>query len=847
MPQENTKRREVLAAIESVGAIADLAAKKDGQYEYEIDLEVIVYGRNYNGKLVGPYVRLLSYAPGEEIVREGEWGGNTFYIVVAGRADVYGATPQGRAKVAEIPSGVQFGEMSVLAGAQRNATVRAPKDQAIQVLEVQRPALRLLRKLPTFGQTLDAAYRKHGRANLIREIAKITELSNDAISQLESISKFRVYAKNHALFRAGELANRLYVLKSGWARLTPKTQLTNIANVPGAGNGGSPARNWNAKSVETYVGPSHCFGVDAITRDGEWEYTCTLMERSEVLEISISKLRQQPELRETLLLAFSGMAVPTESKAWLESREPAPVARAQEDLIETGLVDATNLLVMDMDLCVRCGNCSMACHQIHGQSRLVRRGIHISRPVSLKKNSSYQSVLAPAVCLHCKDPECLTGCPTGSLARFPDGQVDIAYKTCIGCADCATQCPYNAISMIPRQAAGGDKEKSKAGDKKKNGKGDQEKGGPGGRWKRWLGLAAEPLPPAVEQTDDLLAVKCNLCAGTPLNPDGVKRPAYSCEESCPTGALLRVDPRSYFAEIKNIEGLVFKGPTQAIARHTSHKDFGKRITHAIGIAVTLLSIGLTILGLMDYGLETPIVGAWFDLRWFTGIFGLIGIAGVMTYPIRKQIYKRRAGPLRYWMLGHSYLGVIAGAVLLLHGGTNSGGTLTTALMISFDLVILTGLFGILCYFVAPRMLTKIEGQPLLIEDLIERRDELREELGATMAAASPEARKLIRKRVLKRCLSLPFLFRQYLRRESLEQLTAMINRELKPVAKSLSAYEQGNFFSAVEKAVTMRRVDALIYLHHSLKMWLAPHVIVTSLMLALMIVHIVQVIYFLAR
>ena len=181
------------------------------------------------------------------------------------------------------------------------------------------------------------------------------------------------------------------------------------------------------------------------------------MERSEVLEVSISKLRQQPELRETLLLAFSGMAVPTEAKAWLQSREPAPVAKAQEELIETGLVDATNLLVMDMDLCVRCGNCSMACHQIHGQSRLVRRGIHVNRPVTLKKNRVIKSLLAPAVCLHCKDPECLTGCPTGAIARFSDGQVDIDYKTCIGCADCATQCPYEAISMIPRKAREGNK------------------------------------------------------------------------------------------------------------------------------------------------------------------------------------------------------------------------------------------------------------------------------------------------------------------------------------------------------------------------------------------------------
>jgi hypothetical protein len=45
----------------------------------------------------------------------------------------------------------------------------------------------------------------------------------------------------------------------------------------------------------------------------------------------------------------------------------------------------------------------------------------------------------------------------------------------------------------------------------------------------------------------------------------------------------------------------------------------------------------------------------------------------------------------------------------------------------------------------------------------------------------------------------------------------------------------------------MRRVDALIYLPQLLKLWLAPHVLVTSLMLALMLVHIIQVIYFLAR
>ena len=80
------------------------------------------------------------------------------------------------------------------------------------------------------------------------------------------------------------------------------------------------------------------------------------------------------------------------------------------------------------------------------------------------------------------------------------------------------------------------------------------------------------------------------------------------------------------------------------------------------------------------------------------------------------------------MLSHIYLGVLAGVVLLVHGGTTSGGLLTTVLMISFDLVIASGIFGAICYIVVPRFMTRIEREPLLVEDLEARREELRAEL-----------------------------------------------------------------------------------------------------------------------
>src|SRR5262249_22066353 len=173
------------------------------------------------------------------------------------------------------------------------------------------------------------------------------------------------------------------------------------------------------------------------------------------------------------------------------------------------------------------------------------------------------------------------------------------------------------------------------------------------------------------------------------------------------------------------------------------------------------------------------------MSWLTGLTGLVGIAGLMAYPARRQIYRRRAGPLRYWMLAHNYLGVIAGITLLLHGGAQSGGLLTTALMISFDLAILTGIFGAICYFFSPRLLTKIEGQPLLIDDLTTRREELTDEIRAALAAGTRESRELIERRVLPRFLSFGYLMRQYFRRENLESMKESARLEFEQKANGL--------------------------------------------------------------
>jgi Fe-S-cluster-containing dehydrogenase component/CRP-like cAMP-binding protein len=811
MPHEHKSRREVLDAINSIPSMKDLLSVHDGHYDHELDLEVTVYGRNYGGKKVGPYVRLLTYDPSEAVINEGEWGGNTFYVSVDGNLEVFVRTPDGtESKVAEYSPASEFGQMSVLAGVPRSATVKTAPGKKALVLEIQRPALRLLRKLNAFAERLDLAFRRHGRDNSLEELKDLTGLSPEHIADLKNIALFRVFTKNHVLLRETAPIDRLYIVKQGWLHRT---------------------RQIDGNEIEDFVGGGFCFGLEGVLKNLSWPYTVTVLGRTEVVEVPTAKLRQSVALRETLLKKLAPFAAP-EFRSQV-SRKPRVADRelaAQRRLIDTGLVDATNLLVMDMDLCVRCGNCSLACHQIHGQSRLLRRGIQVTR-LDAPRPRALQSVLAPAVCMHCQDPECLTGCPTGAIGRFGAGQIDIDTKTCIGCGDCASQCPYNAISLIAR----------KPKPPEATGEGLKVK------FANFLRLTSDPLPPPVDATEDLVAVKCNLCSDRAgMNPPGAKRRAYSCEENCPTGALARINPRAYFTEIGKINGMLVLGPQQAAGRNIHKSDPPRRLMHVLGILLTILLTAAAVAGLREYGLGQRLV-SFLNLRWITGLVGLAGIAVVMTYPARRQVYKKRAGPLRYWLLSHTYAGVIAGIMILLHGGRDAGGPLTAGLMVSFDLVIATGLLGIVLYFAAPRLLTKIEGAPLLIDDLRQRRTELRNEIATLMAGSSPGLKGVITKRVVPRFSSFGFLLRQYFRREPLGIMIERAQSKLSSWHRDLKEDERAKLNRAIELSATLTRVNSLIYLHRSLKLWLPPHVITTSLMLALMTIHIIQVIYYAAR
>jgi Fe-S-cluster-containing dehydrogenase component/CRP-like cAMP-binding protein len=807
--------QEVLSAISKVNILSELLEQKNNRYVYELDLEVIVYGRTYAGRRVGPYARLFTYASGEKVIHEGDWAGNSFYILVEGELNYMKKGGQGEDR--PIKLGDVFGEMSVIEGDQRSATVAVPDGRSAKVLEIKRPALRLVRKLPKFERSFNVDYHQHGLEVTLRtvQIACNDAFSKEMLEQLGEFAQFKVYGRPHVLLQEGKPITHVFFINKGWVKVG--------RNVSGDSLAGETTNAPDEDSGMRFLGAGNCFGLEVFNNgDAKWQYTVSIQARTELLEIPVESLHAHPQLQEILKENFSNFSQVDEGE--LLTPIPEKVVAAVQEEVMSGIVDGTNLLVMDMDLCIRCGNCSLACHKVHGQSRLLRRGLLIDRP--RKPNSkSVQHVLAPSVCLHCQDPECLTGCPTGAIGRLPGSQIDIDKKTCIGCGDCATQCPYNAISMVPAKEQ------------------------PPPTWlhkiKGVLKFTPQKLPSLTGGDDHLVAIKCNLCEGTSLNPPGKLTKAYSCQENCPTGALVRVNPREYFSETKNVIGTIYYDQTHAIGRNIHKGDPTARHWHIGGmLAVAIFALAAWwVTG--RYGLDESLGGTVANVRWITGIIGLLGIIGEMLYLARKQIYKKRCGALRYWMLAHVYLGVITCMVLLIHGGWHSRGLLTSTLMISFDLTIISGVVGIASYYIAPRMLTKIEGNPLLLDDLLVRRQELRQTL-LSINTEDEKLEKVINESIQKRLLSLRYLLKQYLHPV---ELTTSVKEAHKEFAVEvdrleLSASSRSLLDEAVEAVVTLRRVDALIYLHQLLKLWIAPHVVSTSIMLVLMAVHIFQVIYF---
>src|SRR5688500_11329813 len=122
MPREVPNQVALIEVVKNLPLTAEMFDEEYGKQKYSSDLDVTVRGSEYgNGKRVGPYMQLLTYDAGKVIMQQGDWGGNTFYIAVSGMLDVLiNDVGGGMRKISQLPPGICFGEMALLAGVERN-------------------------------------------------------------------------------------------------------------------------------------------------------------------------------------------------------------------------------------------------------------------------------------------------------------------------------------------------------------------------------------------------------------------------------------------------------------------------------------------------------------------------------------------------------------------------------------------------------------------------------------------------------------------------------------------------------------------------------------------------------
>ena len=409
---------------------------------------------------------------GDELCRLGDHG-STAFILISGRYGVWRtdpriATQQKRAvgvwervshwfrqppKIATelgphdaevTPAQLILGEMTCLNHQPRSATIQALT--AGEFFEVRRNVLFALQKNPTSREILDATYREHALRNHLARVALFAGLSDKhrehCVQYLlkpgadgqPRVNLLRLQP-GQTIFRQGELANdaqaAFYIIRIGHVKVSQSY----------AGQ----------ERVVNYLGPNKHFGELGLLAENQdfrdlippeltnrRTATCTALDDVELVVIKRDEFRklvlheQLKPLRDYIQQQAAGYV----ERQHANPGPPRPSSPLLEEFTAQGLYNAQKLLVLDLEACTRCDECVKACADTHGGvTRLVRDGLR------------FDKWLVASACRSCTDPYCLVGCPVDAIHR-EGGRLEIQIAdNCIGCGQCAKNCPYGNINM----------------------------------------------------------------------------------------------------------------------------------------------------------------------------------------------------------------------------------------------------------------------------------------------------------------------------------------------------------------------------------------------------------------
>ena len=107
-------------------------------------------------------------------------------------------------------------------------------------------------------------------------------------------------------------------------------------------------------------------------------------------------------------------------------------------------------MAIDLDRCVGCGACVIACKSEWGVADGHRRDWVIPIGPEGRFPNHLESTFYVGLCNHCDTPTCVSACPTAATYKDTKGRVVVDHELCIGCGYCISSCPYDARYLHPK-------------------------------------------------------------------------------------------------------------------------------------------------------------------------------------------------------------------------------------------------------------------------------------------------------------------------------------------------------------------------------------------------------------
>lgn len=116
-------------------------------------------------------------------------------------------------------------------------------------------------------------------------------------------------------------------------------------------------------------------------------------------------------------------------------------------------------MVIDLQRCVGCGVCALACKAENNTRNRAGGQSHNWADFVLKTEGSFPNtahMVMPVLCNHCSNAPCVENCPVTPKAMFktPEGITMHDQSLCIGCQACQGACPYSNLELDDRSLNG---------------------------------------------------------------------------------------------------------------------------------------------------------------------------------------------------------------------------------------------------------------------------------------------------------------------------------------------------------------------------------------------------------